>query len=306
MSDEQVARVRQYVEKGGELIVIGPVATHNEWMLPRAHPALERLSGDAIVHLDVEENWRPAVLEAGTRSLDIARPVAEKAMETVSGEGVRLYTDRSFAITGLPQELAGMQTIPFSHARAKQDASLRFVAKVPGRAYVAFAPEGWSQQWLDPQPGWKLYREDALDTTIPEIGRDMDVFCRDFEAGPVTLFDGVQGNYVLVGIQARQTPDHGPALSVLAPGSAPLGLCSELTQQKGRRLVHLVNYRADGAIDNLRVRVQLPDGRKAKAVSLANPEREEDVRVPFEQEGGSVRFTVPKVDLYEIAVVSAE
>ena len=84
---------------------------------------------------------------------------------------------------------------------------------------------------------------------------------------------------------------------------APPGLCAELTEQAARRLVHLVNYRADGPIREVAVTVRVPGGRQVRAVTLASPEHDADIAVPFREENGTVRFTVPQVGIYEIAVI---
>jgi len=86
----------------------------------------------------------------------------------------------------------------------------------------------------------------------------------------------------------------------------PPGLCAELTGKRGQRIVHLVNYRSDGPAQKVVVRVRLPDGRRAQAVTLASPERDRDVELPFEQASGVVTFTVPEVAVYEIAAVVME
>jgi len=83
------------------------------------------------------------------------------------------------------------------------------------------------------------------------------------------------------------------------------GLCAELTEKSDKRMVHLVNYRDEPAKQVL-VRVRLPEGRKAKSVVLASPEHEAEVKLPFEQQEGLVGFTVPRVGVYEIAVVGME
>jgi hypothetical protein len=83
----------------------------------------------------------------------------------------------------------------------------------------------------------------------------------------------------------------------------PSGLCVELTQQPGRRLLHLVNYRADEPANNIEVAIRLPTSRDVASVALAGPQAAADVRLPFEVEGGSVKFVVPRVDIYGIAVV---
>jgi Glycosyl hydrolase-like 10 len=99
-----------------------------------------------------------------------------------------------------------------------------------------------------------------------------------------------------------------PSLSISAGDhrALPAGLCAELTQQSARRLVHLVNYRSDGPVRDLALEVRLPSGSRAKAVTLASPDRRDDRSVEFQQESGKVRFTVPEVKVYEIAVVELD
>jgi len=89
----------------------------------------------------------------------------------------------------------------------------------------------------------------------------------------------------------------------LAIQAAP-GLCSELTEQAGRRLLHLVNYRVDNPIKNIVARMRLPAGCQVKTVMLVSPERKSDLQLPFEEHGGVVTFTVPEVRVYEIAVLT--
>ncbi|MBN2294900.1 MAG: hypothetical protein JXM70_20905, partial [Pirellulales bacterium] len=43
MSDEHVDAIRRYVHRGGTVCVQGPLATHNEWMMPREKPVLADL-----------------------------------------------------------------------------------------------------------------------------------------------------------------------------------------------------------------------------------------------------------------------
>jgi len=86
--------------------------------------------------------------------------------------------------------------------------------------------------------------------------------------------------------------------------SAPEGLCAELTDQPGRRLVHLVSYRGQ-PLGEVAVELRLPESRKAVRVRLAGPEHSEDVELPFQAEGAGVKFRVPKLNVYEIAVVEA-
>jgi len=84
---------------------------------------------------------------------------------------------------------------------------------------------------------------------------------------------------------------------------APAGLYAELTEQPGRRLVHLVNYRQNEPAQDVAVRLCLPSQRKATSVTLASPGRQADLVVPFQQRADEVTFHVPEVGVYEIAVV---
>jgi hypothetical protein len=98
----------------------------------------------------------------------------------------------------------------------------------------------------------------------------------------------------------RRACDDGLTLSVQADS----GLAAELTEQTGRRLVHLVNYRTNDSMRNIVVSVRLPARRRAATVMLASPEREEDISLPFQAQEGCVKFTVPQVNVYEIAVIT--
>jgi hypothetical protein len=64
LSDAQVKAIRRYVSNGGQLCVIGPLATHNEWILPRERPALDDLPA---IRVHEKGNW----LDAIQRSLSI-------------------------------------------------------------------------------------------------------------------------------------------------------------------------------------------------------------------------------------------
>jgi hypothetical protein len=162
LSDMQVEKIRRYVADGGRLCVIGPLATHNEWMLPRRKPALDDLPADRVVRVGEKGDWLGAIRRA-----------------------------------------------------------------------------------------------------------------------------------------------RGGSLSFSVDSESP-GLCAELTEQPGRRMVHLVNYRSDGPAKAVAVRVALPKGRKAKSVALASPEHERDIALPFSPAPGAVSFTIPAIGIYEIAVVTLE
>ena len=175
LSDFHVEQIRRFVAQGGRLCAIGPLATHDQWMIPRGEPALDDLPAAAVVRVAEADDWLAAIDRAcGERSLSVGA--------------------------------------------------------------VTSSPTGQTQA-------------------------------------------------------AGATPE------------APPGLCAELTEQAQRRLVHLVNYRSDGPIREVAVTVQIPQGRRVRTVTLASPDRNADYTVPFAEQAGSVRFTVPEVAVYEIAVV---
>ena len=159
LSDQQLQHIKDYVSSGGRVCIIGPVATHNEWMLPRERPALDDLPVSAVVRI---------------------------------------------------------------------------------------AEDG-----------------DVLDAVHRACGNELSL-----------------------SVQTKP------------------GLCAELTEQPDRRLVHLVNYRADGPVKNIATRLHLPAGRYVRAVTLASPQREDDLELAFSEQVGFVTFTVPEVGIYEIAVVT--
>ena len=161
LSDRQVEQIKQYVRSGGRVCIIGPAATHDEWMRPRERCALDDLPPSTVVR------------------------VAEE--------------------------------------------------------------------------------DDVLDAIIRSCG-----------------------NEVSLSVEA----DHG--------------VCAELTRQPGRCLVHLVNYRADGPVKDVAVRVRIPDGQRARAVTLASPEWESDLGIASKADDENVTFTVPEIGVYAIAVIPME
>ena len=160
----------------------------------------------------------------------------------------------------------------------------RFVA-AGGRLRV-IGPLATHDKWMIPRP------KNLVAEVVPGEG----IYVR-------LGMDGVAFNIkpeVTVAEAMHSGRDETPCLSV----SAALFLRTEVTEQPGRRLVHLVNYFPDGAFRNVNVVLRLPPGTRAKAVKLASPEHEADITLPFKtKQSGVVEFTVPKIGTYEIAVV---
>jgi hypothetical protein len=79
------------------------------------------------------------------------------------------------------------------------------------------------------------------------------------------------------------------------------GVCAEVTRQAGRWLVHLVNYRGE-PVKDVRVELNL-GGVRPVSVRLASPGRDAETDLPFTTDG-SISFTVPQLDVYEVAVIN--
>jgi len=84
------------------------------------------------------------------------------------------------------------------------------------------------------------------------------------------------------------------------------GLCTELTRQPTRYLVHLVNYRTDQPALNISVSMRISAQDKVKSISLAGPDHKDELPLPFEVKDGKVNFTIPQIKTYEIAVITLQ
>lgn len=80
LSDAQAKAIRRYVAKGGRLCVVGPLATHNEWMLPRKKPALDDLPQDRIVRVDEKGDRLDAIRRACGGQLSLSITCDSKAL----------------------------------------------------------------------------------------------------------------------------------------------------------------------------------------------------------------------------------
>jgi len=99
------------------------------------------------------------------------------------------------------------------------------------------------------------------------------------------------------------------SLEVEAPET--LGLVAEPARQvgRGRRLLHLLNYESPRgpAVSNVKVEMELPPGALVRQVTLHTPDGNEAPKiVPSQLDGNRVRFTVPSVRTYTLAVLDLE
>jgi hypothetical protein len=74
-------------------------------------------------------------------------------------------------------------------------------------------------------------------------------------------------------------------------------------QPSGRRILHLVNYDEANPVRNIEVTLQLPEERAGTTVSLLSPDFEGGKALAGEVTGRTLRFTVPRLDLYSLLVI---
>jgi hypothetical protein len=99
------------------------------------------------------------------------------------------------------------------------------------------------------------------------------------------------------------------SLEVEAPETT--AVITEHAQQvgRGRRLVHLLNYESPrgSTVSNVKVDEELPEGAQVRQVTLLTPDGEEVASTaPHQVENGRVRFTVPHLRNYTLAVIELE
>ncbi len=154
----------------------------------------------------------------------------------------------------------------------RQIEQIRQYVRLGGRVCI-IGPAATCDEWMRPRQ--KPALDDLPAAGMTRIGGDGDI---------LNAVRKACGNELTLSVQAEA------------------GLCTELTEQPGRHMVHLVNYRPDPAKD-IKINLHLPAGSHAATVTLASPQRRTDLELTFSEQAGAVTFTVPGVSVYEIAVV---
>lgn len=138
--------------------------------------------------------------------------------------------------------------------------------------------------------------------------------------------DFIRGGGALIGPKGEEPPAADRLLSYLHQAKPPFSTLDApdnvlLTafRQPGRIIVHLVNYKrdeegaegksgAEGEMplpeENVKVLLNLPEGKQALSVTLFAPEPEEETELDFQQQGDKLIFTVPRILVYAVAVIA--
>lgn len=102
----------------------------------------------------------------------------------------------------------------------------------------------------------------------------------------------------------------GGKFSLEVEAQETLAVVAEPVLQGGqqRRMVHLLNYDSRGAaVSNVKVEMELGSGARVPQVRLLTPDGEgAEVTVPSQLENGRVRFAVPRLDTYTLAIIDWE
>ena len=169
----------------------------------------------------------------------------------------------------------------------KQTAQVRRFAQASGRLCVT-GPMATHDEWMFPREKPPLVDLPADRVVRVETGASM-----------AQAVEGALDQKPLLGIAIKGSrPESGATEDRL------LGVCAELTERGDQRFLHLVNYRDADPVSDVAVRLRIPEGRRVKEVVLASPGREQDLKVPYAREGDFVTFVVPRLDVYEVAVVA--
>ena len=88
---------------------------------------------------------------------------------------------------------------------------------------------------------------------------------------------------------------------------APLWVTDELAEQQSShtRLLHLVNFKFEQPVKDVRVHIRIPDGMRLQEAVLRTPYAPPH-RLDCSSGGGEARFTVPKLNAYALVVLRME
>ena len=149
LSDEQVNKILDFVKQGGRLCVIGPLATHNEWMVKREQDMFANVPKDQMVHASAEDDIGRALRQSagGQFSFDVSAGEGLYA-EYTSTPGHQLIHLVNFQVEQPVKDVKLSMAIPhgkkvkrvrLASPDQKQDQTIRFTKK--GREISFTVPE---------------------------------------------------------------------------------------------------------------------------------------------------------------------
>lgn len=87
--------------------------------------------------------------------------------------------------------------------------------------------------------------------------------------------------------------------------NAPLTVTMELTKQKDKLMVHLVNFDVERRplVKYIKISLKMPDERKVERVSVLSPDEEKSRTVTYTVKNRRILFTVPRLETYNLVVI---
>jgi hypothetical protein len=105
--------------------------------------------------------------------------------------------------------------------------------------------------------------------------------------------------------QVRWAAEGRFTLEVEVPETLAVVVEQQKQVESNRQLVHLLNYAAPrgATVNDVRVEIELPQGKVVRQVRLLTPDGEGGAPVPCEVTNSRARFSVPRLDTYTLAVL---
>ncbi|MEA2063483.1 MAG: beta-galactosidase trimerization domain-containing protein, partial [Gemmatimonadota bacterium] len=85
--------------------------------------------------------------------------------------------------------------------------------------------------------------------------------------------------------------------------SAPDWVAVEQVEKEGKIMIHLVNYALGSTLSDIPVEVRIGKGRSVNRVEVISPDRPGSQSLEFSTEGERCRFTVPRLEVYDVIVI---
>jgi hypothetical protein len=268
LSDKQCAQLKAYVEAGGALIATYETSLYDEWGVKRSDFGLASLFGVSYAGSEgLKVNSYLSVSESAQKGEPLLRGF-EDSHRIINGEYRVKTSPASSGDKDLLSLIPDFPWLPMEEVYARPDPvrEAGVFTKAVGKGKVIYFPADLDRTY------WR-----CLDQDLFKLLRNA-----------VSVFEEPWQVFHMEG-----------------PGIVDVALWT----QKDSITVHLVNltnpmYTKGPAseifpIGEQRVRVMVPDGKRVKKAHLLVKE----MPIKFEQQGGSVTFSVPSIEVHEVVAL---
>ncbi|HEY3939345.1 MAG TPA: beta-galactosidase trimerization domain-containing protein [Bryobacteraceae bacterium] len=215
-------------------------------------------------------------------------------------------------------------------SEAQLTAIREFAAR--GGGLIASGAAGMYDEWrrLRTEPGLRSLLPEqptskAYEETVAHESASSGVYRHETGAGRVVYFRSVPfdgplppaNNYFAINRRFWKAPANTDEIAESVRWAAreeipirvdgPRFLVANLTAQsaKQRWLVHLINYNKNvPAVEAVKIECRLPEGTRLKQVSIISPDHSVLENLPFQFTSNTAILTIPRVNVYAIAVLS--